>query len=179
MSESFFGFLINRKRENYRPVMVNHTKVLSWPRCAGIGELMEHGGRGGGEPQALGHLWGPSQGQTLRLWQVRTMDLCSYQLYFLPETHIKRQATRQDCLPSLRWGLIKWNSEWWGKFFCTGRTRVANAGQKSLVLARLAQRTNQGRTPFHMYQQDSPIAQVPIAQIIHCDYSSIANLCMM
>ncbi len=73
MSKFFWGFLINSIKEIYRPVMINHTKVLSCPRCAGIGELLEHGGRGGGEPQALGHLWGPSQGQTLRLWQVRSM----------------------------------------------------------------------------------------------------------
>ncbi len=34
------------------------------------------------------------------------------------------------------------------KIVCTGLTRAANAGQKSLVLAQRAQRTNQGRTPF-------------------------------
>jgi hypothetical protein len=32
--------------------------------------------------------------------------------------------------------------------FCTGLTRAAKAGQKSIETARRAQRTNQGRTPF-------------------------------
>ena len=41
------------------------------PSDLGVGELVEHGGRCGGEPEALGHLRGPSQGQTLRLRQVR------------------------------------------------------------------------------------------------------------
>jgi hypothetical protein len=35
--------------------------------------------------------------------------------------------------------------------FSTGPTRAAKAGQKSLVLARQAQRTNQERAPFHLY----------------------------
>jgi hypothetical protein len=34
------------------------------------------------------------------------------------------------------------------KIFCTGPTRAARAEQKSLVPARHAQRTNQGRTPL-------------------------------
>ncbi len=34
------------------------------------------------------------------------------------------------------------------KVFCTGPIRAAKAGQQSLVPARRAQRTNQGRTPF-------------------------------
>jgi hypothetical protein len=32
--------------------------------------------------------------------------------------------------------------------FCTGLTRAAQAGQKSIVPERRVQRTNQGRTPF-------------------------------
>jgi hypothetical protein len=34
------------------------------------------------------------------------------------------------------------------KISCTGSPRAAKAEQKSLVPARQAQRTNQGRTPF-------------------------------
>jgi hypothetical protein len=34
------------------------------------------------------------------------------------------------------------------KIFCTGPTRAAKAEPKSLVPARQAQRTNQGRTPY-------------------------------
>ncbi len=37
--------------------------------------------------------------------------------------------------------------------FCTGLTRAAQAGQKSIVPARRAQRTNQGRTPFIMHSK--------------------------
>jgi hypothetical protein len=108
MSESFFGFLISRKRENYRPVLITPTKLLNCPCCAGIGELLEHGGRGGGEPQALGHFWGPSQGQAIRLWQVRSMNLCTCApISFLPETHIKRQVTRQGLRAQLAMGTNK------------------------------------------------------------------------
>jgi hypothetical protein len=39
-------------------------------------------------------------------------------------------------------------SELWGKIFCSGPTRAAKTEQKSLVLARQAQETNQERIPF-------------------------------
>ncbi len=69
------------------------------------------------------------------------------------QTHTKRQATQHGWLPSLLgdgWRRQRnWNSVGWGKnIFCTGPTRAAKAEQKSLVPARQAQRTNQGRTPF-------------------------------
>jgi hypothetical protein len=35
--------------------------------------------------------------------------------------------------------------------FCTGPTRAAEEGQKSLVPAQRAPQTSQGRDPFHMY----------------------------
>ncbi len=57
-----------------------------------------------------------------------------------PETHIQRQAALHDCLPCtprlLGDGTERKN------IFCTGPTRAAKAGQKSLVPARQAQRTN-------------------------------------
>jgi hypothetical protein len=66
------------------------------------------------------------------------------------ETHFKRQATLHDCLPSLlgdgdKGIKIVYDEE---KISSTGPTGAAMAGQKSLVPARRAQRTNQGRTSF-------------------------------
>ncbi len=44
---------------------------------------------------------------------------------------------------------VKWNSVWWGKkIFCTGPTRPAKAGPKSLEPSRQAKRTNQEMTDF-------------------------------
>jgi len=80
-----------------------------------------------------------------------TFTLCSlWYCISWPETHIKRQMTRQDCLPQLagRWeqmNLKKCTVR--RKIFCT-LTRAAKAGQKPLLPIRRAQRTNQGRTPF-------------------------------
>jgi hypothetical protein len=56
----------------------------------------------------------------------------------LPETHIKRQAARQDCLPSLLGYGDKLIEIVYGvekKIFCTGPTSTAKAGEKSLVPA--------------------------------------------
>ncbi len=64
-----------------------------------------------------------------------------------PETHTTTLATLHDCTTG-RWRQMNWNSVRWGKIFCTGPTRAAKAGQKSLVPAPQAQRTYQGRTPF-------------------------------
>jgi hypothetical protein len=66
------------------------------------------------------------------------------------ETHTKRQATQQDCLPSLLGNGEKRIEIVYGKekIFCTGPTRAAKAEQKSFVLARQAQQTNQGWIPF-------------------------------
>jgi hypothetical protein len=67
-----------------------------------------------------------------------------------PETHIKRQATKHGCLPSLLGdedkGIQKVYIE--EKIFCTGLARATKADKKSLVLSRQAQQTNQGRTPL-------------------------------
>ncbi len=63
---------------------------------------------------------------------------------------MKRQATQHGCLPSLLGdGDIKRIKIMRGSknIFCTGLTRVAKAEQKSLVPARHAQWTYQGRTP--------------------------------
>jgi hypothetical protein len=78
---------------------------------------------------------------------------------FLSWTHIKRQATRHDCLPGLLDDGDPWNEIMYYEktIFCTGPTRAAKAGQKSLVPARRAQRTNQGRNPLYSFQ--SPFAQ--------------------
>ncbi len=59
-----------------------------------------------------------------------------------------------------RWGtneLKQWPVR--KKIFCTGPTRGAKAGQKSLVPARQAQRNNQGRTPFIFVLFESPYSQ--------------------
>jgi hypothetical protein len=73
-----------------------------------------------------------------------------------PETHTKRQATQQGCLPSLLGdgdkGIeIVYCEE--KNILCTGPTRAAKEEQKSLVPAGQAQRTNQKKTPppFHLY----------------------------
>jgi hypothetical protein len=67
-----------------------------------------------------------------------------------PETHIKRQVTWHDCLPSSLGVGDKWSEIVSGeeKIFCTRPTRATKAGQKYLLPARRAQRTNQGRTLF-------------------------------
>jgi hypothetical protein len=58
----------------------------------------------------------------------------------LGQRHIKREGNpaRLACLASLLW-MGK-------KMFCPGPTEAAKAEQKSLVPARQAQRTNQGKT---------------------------------
>jgi hypothetical protein len=62
-----------------------------------------------------------------------------------PET--QRQATQHDCLPRLLGAEAKKAKKCSVRkiIFCTGLTR---AGQKSIVQARQAQQTKQGRTPF-------------------------------
>ncbi len=69
---------------------------------------------------------------------------------FHTETQAKRQATQHDCWPNLLGDVDKWTEivYEWGKNFCTRPTRAAKAGQKSLVSARWAQRTNHGRALF-------------------------------
>jgi hypothetical protein len=71
-------------------------------------------------------------------------------LYVFKETHTKRHATQHDCLPSLLSdgdkGIEIVCSE--EKNICLRPTRAAKTEQKSRVLARKDQRTNQGRTPF-------------------------------
>jgi hypothetical protein len=70
-----------------------------------------------------------------------------------PETHTKRQATQQGCLPSLLGdgdkGIEQWISVRGGKtYFVLRPTRAAKAEQKSFVPAPKDQQTNKGRTPF-------------------------------
>ncbi len=105
--------------------------------------------------------------------------LCKYCLpslqWYPPYTHTKRQATQHDCLPILLGGGDKWIEIVYGtvrkKIFCIGPTRAATAGQKSLVPARQAQQTNQGRTHFIFIhwvpiylsfnsQQGSPLSRI-------------------
>ncbi len=78
-----------------------------------------------------------------------------------PET--QRWATQHDCLPRLLGAETKKAKKCAVKkiIFCTGLTR---AGQKSIVLARQAQRSNQGRTPFYVLQE-SPFASVSTAGV--------------
>jgi hypothetical protein len=59
--------------------------------------------------------------------------------------HIKRQATRRDCLPSLlyQWIVIVYGEE--KKMFWTGPVGAAKAGQNCLVPAWRSQGTNKGR----------------------------------
>ncbi len=70
------------------------------------------------------------------------------------------------------------------KIFLTMLTRAAKAGQKSLVPARHTQRTNQGRTPFHLYylRPHSPQFQQssqrpPLSSLSDCNKSknSVVN----
>ncbi len=60
-----------------------------------------------------------------------------------PETHTKRQATQHD-----GGGKVIEIMYVEDKVFCTGPTRTAKTGQKSLVPAQQIQRTNEGRTLF-------------------------------
>ena len=93
---------------------------------------------------------------------------------FRPEKYTKRQATQQNCLPSLlvdgdKGIEIVYCEE---KIFCSGPTRAAKAEQKCLVPARLAQRTNQGRTPFIC------TPWVPICLSFNCLVSLVATLAL-
>jgi hypothetical protein len=65
-------------------------------------------------------------------------------------TYTKRQAIQHGCLPSWLGDGDKEIEMVYGeeKIFCTGPARAVKAEQKSLVPARQAQRSNQGRTPF-------------------------------
>jgi hypothetical protein len=80
---------------------------------------------------------------------------------FPPETHIKRQVTQHDC-PSILLGdggtkeVEKCTMR--KQIFCTGPTRAAKAGQKSLVPAPRAQSTNQLKDSFVILE--SPFASV-------------------
>jgi hypothetical protein len=70
---------------------------------------------------------------------------------FVPETHTKRQATQHSCLPSLLGDGVKGIEIVYVEeknIFCTGPTRPGKAEQKSLIQARQAQQTNQGRSPL-------------------------------
>jgi hypothetical protein len=71
----------------------------------------------------------------------------------IPERQTKKQATQYDCLPvpSLMGNGDKGTeivSTVRKQIFCTGPTRAAKAEQKSLVPARQAQQTNEGRSLF-------------------------------
>ncbi len=58
--------------------------------------------------------------------------------YGQPETHTKRQATQHGCLPSMLGDEDKRIEIVYGEeknILCTGPTRAAKAGQKSLVTA--------------------------------------------
>ncbi len=51
------------------------------------------------------------------------------------------------------------------QIFCTGQTRAAKAGQKSLVPVQRALRTNQGMSPndpFHVHSLSSPLPPLSI-----------------
>jgi hypothetical protein len=65
-----------------------------------------------------------------------------------PEIHTNRQATQHGCLPSLLGDWDKGTETVYGeekKIFGSGPAIAAKAEQKSLVPARQAQRTNQGK----------------------------------
>ncbi len=75
------------------------------------------------------------------------------------ETHVlrDRDPARLPVQVVGRLGLLKWNSGAVRKIiFFTWLTRAAKAGQKSIVLARRAQRNNQGRVPL-IYTPRAPI----------------------
>ncbi len=76
-------------------------------------------------------------------------------LRFQPET--QRQATSMTaCTGCLAMGINKVKKCFCEKIiFCTGLTRAAKAGQKSIITAQ-AQRTNQGWTPFIQYVLQEP-----------------------
>ncbi len=67
-----------------------------------------------------------------------------------PFSHIKRQATRRDCLQGC-WAMGTHTMNKCAvrkKIFCSGLTTAAKAGSKSLVPARRAQWANQWKAPF-------------------------------
>jgi hypothetical protein len=59
------------------------------------------------------------------------------------------------------------------QIFCSGLTRAAKAGQKSLVATQWAQRTNQGRTPWVLLE--SPFASVSTVSGGHPSLVSLAT----
>jgi hypothetical protein len=76
-----------------------------------------------------------------------------WNIWMHAETHNKRQATQDDCMPMQlagRWGQMNWNSVRWAKdIFCAGLTRWAKAGQKRLYRHdKPNEPTKEGRTPF-------------------------------
>jgi hypothetical protein len=66
------------------------------------------------------------------------------------ETLTKSKATQHHCQPCLLGDRDKGIGIVYGeeKIFCSGQTRAATAKQKTLVPARQASGTNQGKTPF-------------------------------
>jgi hypothetical protein len=93
-----------------------------------------------------------------------------------PKTHIHRQATRHDCLPSLLGDRNKYSEIVYGEeiFFCTGPTRAALIGPKSLVPAHRAQRTNQG--PLLYVLTESPFASVSrAAPLSGCNHEVLCS----
>jgi hypothetical protein len=92
------------------------------------------------------------------------------------EIHIKRQATRHGCQPSLLGHGDKWIEMVFGeeKIVCTELTSAAKTEQKSLVPARQAQRTNQGRGPLLYVLLESPFASVSTVSRGH---PSLVSLC--
>ncbi len=73
----------------------------------------------------------------------------SYNVEFRPRDTETGDPARLPAQVAGRWGLIKWKSVRLGKqCFVLGWLEQAKAWQKSLVPARRAKRSNQGRTPF-------------------------------
>jgi hypothetical protein len=81
--------------------------------------------------------------------KILTISVANISRCIQPET--QREATQHNCLPRfLGDGDLKSEKVYALRkiIFCTGLTRAAKAGQKSILPARRAQRINQGRIPF-------------------------------
>ncbi len=94
--------------------------------------------------------------------------------------HIKRQATRQDCLLSAqlagRRGQMNWNSVCWGiQFFVLSWLEQTKTGQKSLGPAQWAQRNKKGKSPVKGLSY--VLLESPFASVNSQQGPSLSGLC--
>ncbi len=79
----------------------------------------------------------------------------------IPETHTKRKATQDGCLPTAqlagRWGKRNWNSERWGK---------------NIVLGRLEQPSQNKNFLYRYDKPNEPLSFVLFRVTIHLSFNS-------